>query len=69
MEAVKTVELVDLGVVTKVIEVLKENMPEDCADILDSYYKRLTRDIISMGLDKAMEKWSSKNDVIIEDNV
>ena len=45
-------------------------MPEDCAAILDEYYRKLVKDILRMGFDKAIEKWLnySEDEVVIEDS-
>mgnify|MGYP001770656750 CR=1 FL=1 len=63
-------EVLALNSISRVIAALKEKMPEDCAAILDEYYKKLTRDILSMGFDKAIEKWLDyfEEEVIIEDS-
>ena len=63
-------EVLALSGVGRVITVLKENMPEDCAAILDEYYRKLMKDILRMGFDKAIEKWLnySEDEVVIEDS-
>ena len=63
-------EVLALSNVGRVIAALKENMPEDCAAILDEYYRKLVKDILRMGFDKAIEKWLkySEEEVVIEDS-
>ena len=63
-------EVLALSSVGRVITALKENMPEDCAAILDEYYRKLVKDILRMGFDKAIEKWLnySEDEVVIEDS-
>ena len=67
---VQNAEVFALSSISRVIAALEEKMPEDCATILDEYYRKLAKDILRMGFDKAIEKWLnySEDATIIEDN-
>ncbi|AWR95090.1 hypothetical protein [Acidianus brierleyi] len=52
----------DLKLVRIIIDILQDNMPEDCAEIMEKYYEMILKDIKDRGLNYTLRKWFYKDD-------
>ncbi len=52
----------DLKLVRIIFSILKDSMPEDCAEIMEKYYDMILKDIKDKGLNYTLKKWLYKDD-------
>ncbi len=47
------------------IEILKERMPEDCAELLEKNYRQLLNEIKRKGMDAVVKEWIGEDEEVI----
>ncbi|BFH74121.1 hypothetical protein SJAV_20650 [Sulfurisphaera javensis] len=57
MESQKEIDLVELA-----FEVIEENVPIDCEDVIREIRRKFFKDVRDLGFEEALKKWSKSED-------